>query len=347
MSDLRPSLRRSTVVVLVLAAMSLALLIWAALTREHSDHRMLENTMGTSDLAFVNVYVNSPDIKRLGKFYKEVFGVQALGSAETSALTGAAASVHSMPGYAGPGPYLTLMKADSRSARGPLRVFDRGYAHLCFESDDVNRITRLIEANGGTLLSTFSDIPAAAAIYARDPDGNAVEVHIPLPEPLTPWTLVRTMNSLARTYFKWTPAEDSRIRFLHVNINSTDWKRTVKFYQESIGAVPTGIERNYDGDFIVSLTGVANAEVHGRHVALPGYSPGGPTFEIFTYNKPSTQGPLTLSDIGVVATGFVARDLKLSVARIVAAGGAVDRQFSEDMTVVRDKDGNQIVMRQR
>ena len=347
MSELRPSLRRSTIFVIVLAGISLALVIWAVLTRDYSDHRMLENTMGTSDLAFVNVYVNSPDIKRLGKFYKEVFGVQPVDSAKTSILTGTAASVHRMPGYEGAGPYLTLMKADSKSARGPLRVFDLGYAHLCFESDDVNRITGLIEANGGTLLSTFSDVPGAPAIYARDPDGNAVEVHIPLPEPVTPWTLVRTINSLARTYLKWTPAEDSKVRFLHVNINSTDWKRTVKFYQESIGAVPTGIERNYDGDFIGSLTGVANAEVHGRHVALPGYSPGGPTFEIFTYNKPSTRGPPSLSDLGVVATEFLARDLKSSVAKIVAAGGAVDRQIGEGMTVVRDKDGNQIVMRQR
>ena len=226
-------------------------------------------------------------------------------------------------------------------------MYDLGYAHLCFESDDVYRITRLIEARGGTVLSTFDDIQAAAAIYAKDPDGNAIEVHIPLPEPVTPWTIARTLNTGVRTYFKLPPVENTNLRFLHVNINSTNWQRTVAFYQQAFDAVPTGIERNYDGDFIRKVTGVAGAVVRGRHVALPGFSPGGPTFEIFTYNKPSSQGPLTLADVGRVATGFRVMDLRAALARIEAAGGVVDRHLSDNVVLVKDTDGNLLTLRQR
>lgn len=114
-----------------------------------------------------------------------------------------------------------------------------------------------------------------------------------------------------------------------------------------MGGAPTGIERNYQGDFIARLTGVVGAEVHGRHVAPPGFSPGGPTFEVFAYNRTAGIGPLGLDDLGRVATGFRVRDLNAAVARFTGAGGVVERRLDADRVLVQDRDGNRLVLRQQ
>lgn len=121
----------------------------------------------------------------------------------------------------------------------------------------------------------------------------------------------------------------------------------VAFYQQAVGGEPIGIERNYQGDFIARLTGVAGAEVHGRHVALPGYSPGGPTFEVFAYNRAAGIGPLGLDDLGRVATGIRVRDLNAAVARFTSAGGVVERRLDADRVLVQDRDGNRLALRQQ
>jgi predicted enzyme related to lactoylglutathione lyase len=326
-----------------------ALALWAAPTATHHQHRALEQ----ADMAFEAVHMTARDPVRLAGFYTQVFGMPTAPRRANLALPGAVAPiVLQLPGYEGAGPVLTLASvagdtATDRAARGPLPVYDRGYAHICFEADDVHRVVQAIQAHGGTVLSRFDDLAAAAVVYAADPEGNAIEVHIPLPEPVTPWTLARTLVSGLRTYFKRPAAEPGPLRFLHVNLNVADWQRTVAFYQQVVGGEPTGIERNYRGDFIANLTSVVGAEVHGRHVALPGYSPGGPTFEVFTYNHAPTVGPLGLDDLGRVATGFRVRDLNAAVARFTVAGGVVERRLDADRVLVQDGDGNRLVLRQQ
>lgn len=339
--------RRGLLIALLVLALALAL--WAALTATHHQHRALEQ----ADMAFEAVHMAARDPARLAAFYTQVFGMPNASGRADLALPGPVAPVVlQLPGYEGAGPVLTLAPvagdaAAGRPARGPLSVHDHGYAHICFEADDVHRVVQGIRAHGGTVLSHFDDLAAAAVVYAADPEGNAIEVHIPLPEPVTPWTLARTLTSGLRTYFKRPAAEPGPLRFLHVNLNVADWQRTVAFYQQALGGEPTGIERHYQGDFIANLTGVASAEVHGRHVALPGYSPGGPTFEVFTYNRAAGIGPLGLDDVGRVATGFSARDLNTAVARFTGAGGVVERHLDVDRVLVRDGDGNRLVLRQQ
>lgn len=332
-----------------LAACALALALWAALTTTQHQHRAVEG----ADVAFEAVHMTAHDPARLASFYTQVFDMPVAPGRANLALPGPVAPVVlQLPGYEGAGPVLTLapVAGDAvagRTARGPLSVHDHGYAHICFEADDVHRVVQAIQAHGGTVLSRFDDLAAAAVVYATDPEGNAIEVHIPLPEPVTPWTLARTLVSGLRTYFKRPGAEPGPLRFLHVNLNVADWQRTVAFYQKAVGGEPTGIERNYQGDFIARLTGVAGAEVHGRHVALPGYSPGGPTFEVFAYNRAAGIGPLGLDDLGRVATGFRVRDLNTAVARFTAAGGVMERRLDADRVLVRDGDGNRLVLRQQ
>lgn len=327
-----------------LAVCGLALVLWAALTASHSQHRAFDD----ADTAFEAVHMTARDPARLAAFYTQVFGMPAIPTRAALVPPGlpAPTAVLQLPGYAGPGPLLTLAPASAATARGPLPVSDRGYAHICFEADDVHRVVQAIQAHGSTVLSRFDDLAAAAVVYATDPEGNAIEVHIPLPEPVTPRTLARTLVSGVRTYFKRPALDAEPLRFLHVNLNVADWPRTVAFYQQALGGEPTGIERHYQGDFIARLTGVAGAEVHGRHVALPGYSPGGPTFEVFAYNRAPGIGPLGPDDVGRVATGFRVRDLSAAVARFTAAGGQLVRSLGDGAALLRDADGNLVVLRQ-
>jgi predicted enzyme related to lactoylglutathione lyase len=321
----------------------LALALWAALTATQHQHRALDD----ADMSFEAVHMTARDPARQAAFYTQVFGMPAAATRAAVVPPGlpTPTAVLQLPGYAGQGPLLTLAPVASTHARGPLPVQDHGYAHICFEADDVHRVVQAIQAHGGTVLSRFNDLAAAAVVYATDPEGNAIEVHIPLPEPVTPWTLARTLASGVRTYLKRPAPEARPLRFLHVNLNVADWPRTVAFYQQALGGEPTGIERNYHGDFIANLTGVTGAEVHGRHVALPGYSPGGPTFEVFAYNRAPGIGPLGLDDLGRVATGFRVHDLNAAVARFTAAGGQVERRLGDAAALLRDADGNRVVLR--
>lgn len=335
--------------VAALLVLAIALALWAALTTAHSQHRAMDG----AEIAFEAVHMTARDPARLAVFYAQVFGMPVAPAGSDVATPGLPdpAVVLQLPGYAGAGPLLTLAPVAGTppggSARGPLPVFDRGYAHICFEADDVHRVVQAILAHGGTVLSRFDRLATEPVVYAADPEGNAIEVHIPLPEPVTPWTLARTLVTGLRTKLQRPAMEPGPLRFLHVNVNVADWQRTVAFYQQALRGEPTGIERHYTGGFIGMLTGVAGAEVHGRHVALPGYSPGGPTFEVFTYNHAPTLGPLGLSDLGRVATGFRVRDHDAALARITAAGGVVERKLDGGRTLVRDVDGNLLVVRQR
>lgn len=266
-----------------------AILLWWVITASQSDYRKIEGI----DFSYATVILNSPNPERLSKFYQSVFRTQKSEDASDWSLDGSGKSVVSLrtPGYQGHGPLLTILKGGKSNVKSPLPN-DLGYAHICFESDDIPGLIKQIAKNGGKILSSFKDMEKVPAVYATDPDGNVFEVHIPFPTPLTPRTIYRSLNSLVRTYFELSPPEIDRIRFLHVNINSTDWIKTVNFYIKVLETSTTGFERDYKGEFIENLTGINGAAIRGRHVVLPGYSDGGPTFEVFTYNKASSKNRL-------------------------------------------------------
>ena len=321
---------------LTLGVGALALATWWALTESSDRYRALDET----DIAYAGVVVNTPDPERLARFYLDTFGGERLSATEENAEIRLRT-----PGYEGRGPTLTLRRVAAGSGQGPLRAQDHGYAHICFEADDVPGLTRRIRANGGTLLSRFDTPHIEPGIYALDPDGNVIEGHLPFATPLTPRTILRTLNSLLRTVLDLAPPSDDRVRFLHVNINSANWERTARFYEAAFDARPTGFQRDYQGSYISQLTGVEGAAVRGRHVALPGYSEGGPTFEIFSYNQSPTQGPLGIDDLGRVMTEFTVRDLDAIEARVVEAGGTSIERQRPNSSLVADADGNLILLR--
>ncbi|MBA1263187.1 hypothetical protein G7020_09985 [Pseudomonas stutzeri] len=106
-----------------------------------------------------------------------------------------------------------------------------------------------------------------------------------------------------------------------------------------------GAERNYEGGFIFELTGIDGVAVRGRHIALPGYSSGGPTLEAFIYNRATRNMPLSFSDSGVVAIGFDTQSIEKTVSRMTAAGGGQISRTGQT-AITQDPYGNLIQLRQ-
>lgn len=325
---------------IVLLSIFFLITLWWILTPYPHEYKRVPN----SNISFESVIFRSPDPKRLSDFYKNVFRAKeaenesswTLGDPPNSSIT------LRTPEYQGEGPLLTILKAKKPNL-GISAANDLGYAHICFETDNVPGLIQTIQKNGGRIDSNFDDLQKVPAIYGRDPDGNIIEIHIPFPTPLSPSTIFRSLNSFIRTRFKLDPPSMDKIRFLHVNINSKDWTKTLSFYSKVLETSSTGFERDYKGDFIENLTGIKGIEVKGSHLSLPGYNEGGPTFEIFTYNHFSKKGPLDTFDTGRIAVGFSVLDLRSSVGKIVQEGGIVLEEH-DNTVILKDPEGNLLLL---
>lgn len=321
-------------------ALVMGLAAWWGLSYSSSNYHAVR-----SQASFRNVTIATPDVKRLADFYKATFEAEEINEPSwVPAGVSSGAVVLRTPGYRSAGPTLTLIPAAGPARPAP-QASDYGYAHLCFESEDIRGVIARLMVAGGSVSSVFEANDRVPVLYAKDPDGNAVEIHIPLPDPLTPRTMYRTLTSLVRTKLGLTPPASDELRFLHANHNSQDWTRVAKFYRVLLGSETIGAERNYEGDFISELTGIRGVAVRGRHIEMPGYSTGGPTLEVFTYNRPTGRGALSFSDAGVVAIGFVTDDLGAMLSRASAAGGSIISSDSSS-AVVRDIYENLIQFRQ-
>ncbi|MGJ4748362.1 VOC family protein [Leptospira sp. SA-E8] len=328
----------------LIALLSLFLLItlWWFLTPSPHEYKTIPN----SDFSFETVIFRSPDPKRLSNFYTNVFQAKEAEKEPNWALGEPLSSVITLrtPGYQGKGPIFTILKTEKTDLEtSAAAANDLGYAHICFETDNVPGLIQTIQKNGGRIDSRFEDLQKVPAIYGRDPDGNIFEIHIPFPTPLSPSTIFRSLNSLIRTYFKLDPPAVDKIRFLHVNINSKDWSKALSFYSNVLETNATGFERDYKGDFIENLTGIKGIEIKGRHLPLPGYDEGGPTFEIFTYNRFSKRGPLDKSDTGKIAVGFRVFDLRSSVNKILQEGGILLEEKG-NTAILKDPEGNLLLI---
>ncbi|NWE77817.1 VOC family protein [Pseudomonas yamanorum] len=319
----------------VLSVLLSALFVWWVLSFSASNY--VRDTMAPT--AFRNVTIASTDVHRLASFYQVVFNGEPVPvSWESDSSTDEGIALRT-PGYGGAGPTLTFIKASGVAAELP-RASDLGYAHLCFESEDVRGVISRLVSAGGKVTSIFEDNQKSPVLYAKDPDGNTLEVHIPLPDPLTPRTIYRSVDSLIRTLLKLSPSQED-LRFLHVNQNSSDWSKVADFYRTVFDLQTVGPQRNYEGKFITELTGIQGVKIHGRHIQMPGYSAGGPTLEAFTYNQAPRRGALNFLDAGVVAIGFDTKDLNAVLHSITIAGGIVVNSDSHS-AVVRDPFGNLI-----
>jgi len=136
------------------------------------------------------IVARDPD--RLGEFYATVFGLvrthpdrHLVGDwiEHGTGLDGA--RIHGflmrLPGWGDDGPLLEIFRLDDMEGAIPPVVNRPGLMHIAFAVDDVHAtMDRVIAAGGQKLgepvVATVEGVGQADFVYARDPDGNIVEL---------------------------------------------------------------------------------------------------------------------------------------------------------------------------
>ena len=141
---------------------------------------------------YVHTNLIARDWKRLVQFYREVFGCEPEGperdlSAAWLGRVNAVPNAHlrgvhlRLPGYGDNGPTLEIFSYNQLIERELPRSNERGFAHIAFAVDDVDEaLQAVIAAGGGTVGETATaevkGVGLIRVVYARDPEGNIVEL---------------------------------------------------------------------------------------------------------------------------------------------------------------------------
>lgn len=141
---------------------------------------------------YVHTNLMARDWRRLVRFYTDVFGcvprpperdlagdwIDRLAGLKNARLRG----LHlALPGFATNGPTLEIFSYDAM-IDGPVPVANEpGYGHLAFAVEDVPAALRAVVAAGGSAVgeiatTTVAGVGVLHVVYARDPEGNIVEL---------------------------------------------------------------------------------------------------------------------------------------------------------------------------
>lgn len=141
---------------------------------------------------YAHTNLTTSDWRRLVRFYVDVFGcvpvpperdyrgafVDSLTGLKDAHLTG----MHlRLPGFGEGGPTLEIFCYDELRA-APLPVVNEpGFGHLAFTVEDVPAALKAVTEAGGSAVGAVSttEVPGVGrlcAVYARDPDGNILEL---------------------------------------------------------------------------------------------------------------------------------------------------------------------------
>ena len=138
-------------------------------------------------------------------------------------------------------------------------------------------------------------------------------------------------------------------KFVHTNIIAENWEKLATFYETVFGCTRILPERDMSGDWIDDLTGVQDVHIRGAHLRLPGYEDGGPTLEIFQYNKNIASGIKKINEIGYAHIAFLVDDVGKALSEVMMHGGSqMGKMIEKDIAGVgtlsvvyaRDPEGN-------
>ena len=111
------------------------------------------------------------------------------------------------------------------------------------------------------------------------------------------------------------------VRFGHVNVIASDWRRLAAFYTEVFGCEFVPPERDIRSADLDAATGLTDAHLTGAHLRLPGHGDTGPTIEIFTYDALADHPGPRVDRPGWGHVAFQVPDVAAAVEAVVAAGG--------------------------
>lgn len=146
--------------------------------------------MGT---VFHHTNIVSHDPEKLADFYINVFGCTRNGPNRNlqgdwiergTGLKGAHITgvMLRLPGHGDAGPNLEIFRVEGAEPSNPGKVDRPGLMHICFEVDDAHETLSKVFAAGGQKQGEIVDsglVPGVGRAnfgYARDPDGNIIEI---------------------------------------------------------------------------------------------------------------------------------------------------------------------------
>ena len=143
-------------------------------------------------IRYVHTNIVAKDWRKLADFYIKVFGCtpvppeRNLSGAWLDKLTGITdvniKGIHlSLPGYEN-GPTLEIFSytPENDEVMSP-GINRKGFAHIAFHADSVERVIEILLENGGSQLGDvvkkdYGDMGVLTAVYAADPEGNFIEI---------------------------------------------------------------------------------------------------------------------------------------------------------------------------
>lgn len=144
-------------------------------------------------ICYTHTNINAKDWRKLSKFYQDVFGCTPVGPmrdlhdpwfGNITGIPGAAVQGEhiALPGYPEGGPTLEIFTYNLPEGEHPAYINSYGFAHIAFAVDDVDAIFEAFVKAGGSAygpkeLAYYPKLDKTlTVIYAKDPEGNAVEL---------------------------------------------------------------------------------------------------------------------------------------------------------------------------
>ncbi len=141
----------------------------------------------------------------------------------------------------------------------------------------------------------------------------------------------------------------SGAKYVHTNLIARDWRELARFYVEVFGCEPVPPQRDQQGPWLDTATGLEGARLQGMHLRLPGTGPDGPTLEIYSYDETGARSLTMPNDPGYGHVAFAVEDVSRAVRELVDHGGTTLGEIASTAVVgvgdleviyVRDPEGN-------
>ena len=143
-------------------------------------------------IKYVHTNLVARDWKKLSTSYVKVFGckfkppernlkgnwLDELTSLKNAQVKG----IHlHLPGFDGSGPTLEIFQYSKSTKQGAAKINRPGFAHIAFAVRNVKQMLGKVKTNGGSSVgklvsTTIEGVGRIDVVYARDPEGNIIEL---------------------------------------------------------------------------------------------------------------------------------------------------------------------------
>ena len=137
------------------------------------------NIVSTNWRQLAEFYINTFDCKIIPPVRKQSGAWLAEGTGlENPKLEGAHLL---LPGHGEHGPTLEIYQYENIESQDLVTPNQRGFGHIAFEVENVATVLKTIEQNGGKAFGKITtrvveEVGEITFIYARDPEGNLIEL---------------------------------------------------------------------------------------------------------------------------------------------------------------------------